>query len=126
MLVLQTDNAGEFIVKKWTKICQDEGVTHYMTAPYGPSMNSYAERVIKTIINHASSMLWAAGIREEFWALAVKTSTYLLNRLPHGGLEDTTPYEMWYKEKPHLGHIRVWGCRAWAAVPMERRKKFDS
>jgi len=41
-------------------------------------------------------------------------------------LEETTPHEMWFKEKPHLGHIRVWGCRAWAAVPKERRKKFDS
>ena len=43
LLILQTDNAGEFIGKKWTKVCQDEWILHYTTAPYGPSMNLYAE-----------------------------------------------------------------------------------
>jgi len=61
----------------------------------------------------------------EFWALAAKASVYLLNRSPYSGLEESTPHEMWFKQKPHVGHIRVWGCRAWSAVPKERRKKFD-
>ena len=122
---LQTDNAGEFLGKKWTKMVQDAGFNHYTSAPYAPSMNSYAERVIRTVVGHASSMLWTAGIREDFWALAAKASVYLLNRSPHKGL-DITPYEMWFNTKPHLGHIRTWGCRAWAAVPKERRKKFDA
>lgn len=113
--------------KKWTSYCQQEGIEHYTCAPYGPSMNSYAERVIKTIVNHAPSMLWHAGIAEDFWALAVKASVYLLNRSPHSGLGgECTPYEMWYKKKPHVGHVRTWGCRAYAAIPKERRKKFDS
>lgn len=77
---LQTDNAGEFLGQKWTKMCQDGGILHYTTAPYGPSMNSYAERVIRTVVNHASSMLWTAGVQVEFWALAAKASVYLLNR----------------------------------------------
>jgi len=119
LLILQTDNAAEFIGKKWMKVYQDEGISYYTTAPYGPSMNSYAERVIRSIVNHASSMLWMAGIREEFWALAAKASAYLLNRSPHSGLEECTPHEMWFKQKPHVGHIRVWGCRAWSAVPKE-------
>jgi len=84
------------------------------------------QRVIQTIVNYAPSMLWAAGIKEEFWALTAKASVYLMNRSPHGGFEGTTPHEMWYKQKPHLGHITVWGYRAWSAVPKERRKNFDS
>ena len=59
-------------------------------------------------------------------ALAAKASLYLLNRPPHSGLDDSTPYEMWHKTKPHVGHIRTWGCRAWAAIRKERRKKFDT
>ena len=113
---LQTDNAGEFIGKKWTKMVQDSGFNHYTSAPYAPSMNSYAERVIRTIIGHASAMLWAAGLKEEFWALAAKASVYLLIRSSHSGLDNSTPHEMWFKVRPHLGHVRIWGCRTWAAV----------
>ena len=112
LLTLQTDNAGEFMGKKWTKMCQDFGITHFTSAPYGPSMNSYAERVLRTVVGHASSMLWTAGVQVEFWALAAKASVYLLNRSPHSGLDDSAPYEMWHKAKPHVGHIRTWGCRA--------------
>ncbi|MCW2783452.1 MAG: RNA-dependent polymerase [Marmoricola sp.] len=127
VVTLQSDNAGEFIGKKWTKMCHDEGIEHITTAPYGPSMNAFAERVIRTLVEHASSMLYHANLKEEFWALAIKASAYLINRSPHSSLENNaTPYEMWHKVKPGIGHIRIWGCRAWAAVPKDRRTKFDS
>ena len=125
ILVLQTDNAAEFVGKKWTKLCQDNGIEHITTQPYAPSMHSYVERVIRTIVEHASTMLWTAGINENFWALACKASAYLLNRSPHTCL-DVTPYEMWHGRKPHVGHIRIWGCRAYAAILKEKRTKFDS
>lgn len=124
--VIQSDNAGEFMGKKWTDVCQKEGIEHITTAPYGPSMNAYAERIIRTIVGHASSMLFAANIKEEFWALACKATAYLYNRSPHSSLSGRTPYELWHGSKPGMGHIRIWGCRAWAAVPKEKRKKFDS
>ena len=125
LLVLQMDNAAEFMGKKWTKLCQDNGIEHITTQPYAPSMNSYVERVIRTIVEHASTMLWTAGINEDFWALTCKSSAYLLNRSPHS-LLDVTPYEMWHGKKPHVGHIRICGCRAYAAIPKEKRTKFES
>ena len=125
LLVLQTDNAAEFIKKKWTKLCQDNGIEHITTQPYAPSMNSYVERVIRTIVEHASTMLWTAGIDENCWALACKASAYLLNRSPHSSLE-VTPYEIWHGKKRHVGHIRMWGCRAYAAIPKEKGTKFES
>ena len=125
LLVIQSDNAKEFVGKKWTSFCQNNGIEHIISQPYGPSMNSYVERVIRTIVSHASTMVWAAEVNEDFWALACKASTYLLNRSPHSSI-DCTPYESWFGKKPHVGHIRIWGCRAYAAVPKDRRSKFDT
>ena len=88
-------------------------------------MNSYVEQVIRTIVEHASIMLWTASINKNFWALACKASAYLLNRSSHSSL-DVTPYEMWHGKKPHLGHVRISGCRAYAAIPKEKRTKFES
>jgi len=47
LLILQTDNAGEFIGKLWTKVCQNEGIIHYTTAPYRPSSRSKG-RILST------------------------------------------------------------------------------
>lgn len=121
LLVIQSDNAKEFVGKKWTTFCKNSGIEHITSQPYAPSMNSYVERVIRTIVNHASTMLWSAGVNENFWALACKTSAYLLNRSPHSSLDDNiTLYELWHGSKPHVGHIRIWGCRAYAAIPKEK------
>ena len=127
MLLLQTDNGGEFSSKEFVKWTQDSGIEHIPCAPYGSSMNSYVERVIKSVITHASTMLWHARVKEDLWALAAKASVYLHNRVPNRSLEnEVTPYEMWHGTKPHVGHIRVWGCRTWAAIPKKKRTKWES
>ena len=127
ILTLQSDNGGEFGGKEFTKWTQDSGIEHITCAAYASSMNSYVERVIKSIITHASAMLWHAGVREDMWALAAKASVYLHNRVPNRSLpNEVTPYELWHGSIPHVGHIRVWGCRAWAAIPKKKRTKWDS
>lgn len=127
LLVIQSDNAKEFVGKKWTTFCQNGGIEHITSQPYAHIMNSYVERVIRSIVNHASTMLWAAGVNENLWALACKASAYLLNRSPHSSLQGKiTPYELWHGSKPHVGHIRIWGYRAYAVIPKEKRTKFDS
>ncbi|KAK9734016.1 hypothetical protein RND81_04G108700 [Saponaria officinalis] len=44
------------------------------------------------------------------------TAYYLLNRIPNKRNNDT-PYELWYKKKPTLSYLRVWGCRAVVRLP---------
>ena len=103
--------------------CRNRGIEILFTAGYTPNMNSIAERAIRTIIEHASSLLWAANLPVGFWACAVKTSVYLLNRSPHSALDGLTPYQAWYGNKPNLGNLRVFGCRAAVHVPDELRNK---
>ena len=129
LLVLQTDGGGEFTAKEFTEWTQDSGINHMICAPYASSMNLYVERVIKSIISHASAMLWYVGVGANLWALAAKASAYLHNRVLDRRLPgEITPYEMWHGSgmKPHVGHIRVWGCRAWAAVLKEKWTKWQS
>ena len=57
LLLLQTDNGGEFSSKEFVKWTQESGIEHITCAPYGSSMNAYVERVIKSVITHASAML---------------------------------------------------------------------
>ena len=33
-----------------------------------------------------------------------------------------TPYEAWFGHKPNISHFRIFGSRAWARIPPEKRK----
>ena len=52
-------------------------------------------------------------------------ATYILNRCPTKALQSITPYEAWHGKKPSIGHLRVFGCLAYALVPMQQRRKLD-
>eukprot|EP00253_Pinus_taeda_P009596 PITA_09596 len=49
----------------------------------------------KTLMERARSMLSGAELGQEFWAEAVDTACYLVNRSPSSALEDKTPQEVW-------------------------------
>eukprot|EP00253_Pinus_taeda_P017839 PITA_17839 len=60
----------------------------------------------KTLMERARSMLSGAGLGQEFWAEALETSCYLVNKSPSLALEDKTPQEVWTSNKPSLSHLK--------------------
>jgi len=70
-------------------------------------------------------MLSGAGIGQEFWADAVGTACYLVNKSPSLVLGDKTPQEVWTGKEPSLTHLKVFGCDAYVHVPKENRSKLD-
>jgi len=125
ILHLHIDGGPEYLTNDFRSHLCNKGVALCVTQPYSPEMNSIAERAMRTIIEHASAMLWNANLPIGFWSQAVETSVYLMNRSPHTALAGKTPFEAWYGNKPNLGHLRVFGCRAAAHVPDELRTKTD-
>jgi hypothetical protein len=55
-------------------------------------------------------MLKSKGVPGRFWGEAVATVVYVLNRAPTKSLQGKTPYEAWYKKKPSVHHLRMFGC----------------
>jgi hypothetical protein len=78
-----------------------------------------------TLMEKARSMLSGAELGQEFWAEAVGTTCYLVNRSPSSTLDDNTPHEVWSAKKPSLQHLRVFGCDAYVHVAKENRSKLD-
>ena len=52
------------------------------------------------------------------------TTTHVRNCSPTCAL-DETPYERWNGVKPDVSNFRVFGCKAYARIPDEKRKKLD-
>jgi hypothetical protein len=44
-----------------------------------------------------------------FWAYALETTAFTLNKAPSKSFEMTL-YELWFGNKPNLSFLKVWGC----------------
>lgn len=123
---LRTDNGTEYVNRKLTGFLNKEGILHQLTVPYCPQQNAVSERLNRTLMDKVRCMLQHSRLDQRFWGEAVMTAVYLKNRSPTSALDGRIPEEVWTGSKIELGHLRVFGCRAYALVPGVKRSKLDA
>lgn len=123
---VRSDNGGEFISNEFNRYLKENGVSRQLTAAYTPQQNGIAERRNRTLLESARAMLYHAGRDMSYWGEAVKTASYLKNRLGTRTLVGKTPYEGWWKKKPDISNTRVFGCVVWVHTPKEKRNKLNA
>ena len=123
---LRTDNGGEYMGRMFQEYLMQHGIKHQTTAPYTPEQNGVAERMNRTIMEMARCMSYNANLGHAFWAEAVVTAAYIRNRCGTKALKDKTPEEAWTGRVPTVGHLRVFGCKAYTHIPAEKRGKLDA
>jgi len=69
-------------------------------------------------------MIYHAGLSKTFWAETVNTAAYIRNRVTTTATGQT-PYERWYGRNRDVSHLRVFGCTAYAHIPVADRRKLD-
>eukprot|EP00253_Pinus_taeda_P025873 PITA_25873 len=84
---LRTDNGGEFTSKEFDSYCKDAGIETHKTTVYTPQQNGVAERMNRTLLERARSMLSNAGLQKELWTEAVATTCYVINRSPSTAID---------------------------------------
>jgi hypothetical protein len=77
-------------------------------------------------VERARRMITTQGLGLELWGEVVNTMVYIKNRCPTKALDSKTPQEAWSGRKPNVSHLRVFGCKAFAHVPDEKRTKLES
>ncbi|KAG8496293.1 hypothetical protein CXB51_009141 [Gossypium anomalum] len=122
---LRTDNRAEYLSKRFKRLCEQAGIYHQLTTVYTPQQNGVCERKNRTVMNIARCLLFQSKLPNSFWAEAVNSSVYLLNRLPTHAVKDKTPFEAWYGLKPSVSHLKVFGCVCYVVVPAERGTKLE-
>ena len=126
--VLTTDGGGEYtanenaqILSEFQKICADKlnNIEHRMTSPNTAAQNGISERLNRTLITAAKSILHDAALSREFWTLAVRHVVWMKNRVWHSKLRlpggvGISPFQAVYGRPPRVSMIRVFGCDSWA------------
>jgi len=92
------------------------------TSGYASFLNGKIERHHRTIAQMVHSMLLNSGLPNNLWCFAAAAAADIYRYTYHSALQ-MTPYEAWYGNKPHIDHLRVWGCYVYVRVPDP--KKLD-
>lgn len=121
------DNGGEYISSEIKEFFEKNGIQFEFTIRYTPQQNGVAERMNRSIIERARSMILGCNLGKVFWSEAVLTAVYLINRSPTTALEGKIPAQIWYGRKQNLTKLKVFGCTAFLKIPKELvGGKFDS
>lgn len=111
--VLRTDNGKEYLSKEFSDFLRKKGIIHEKSTPYIHQQNGRAEREMRTLVESTRSMLIAKNVPKILWTETVKTAAYVLNRTISKQLDGMTAYEKWFKRKPEIKHMRVFGSIAY-------------
>lgn len=110
---LRTDNGLEFCNKRFEQFCRDEGIFRHRMCSYTPQHNGVAKRLNRSILNKVRNMLSESGLEAKYWADAVSTAVYLMNRTPSSVINFEIPEQRWTTEAPDLSGLRIFGCIAY-------------
>ena len=122
---LRTDNGGEYTSTEFESYLKKDGIEHQYTIPKTPEQNGVSQRMNRTLVETVRSMFADSRLPHRFWAEALSTAAYLINRSPMRTLDGKTPFQAKYGKKPNVNHLRVIGCSAYMHAPKDERKKLD-
>ena len=113
---LRIDNGLEFCNHQFDEFCKAEGIARHKIVVNTPQQNGVLERMNRTLLERAHCMLSNAGLGKEFWAEAISTGCYLVNRSPNTFIESKTSEEVWLGKPTDYSNLRVFGCPAYVHV----------
>ncbi|RVW47390.1 Retrovirus-related Pol polyprotein from transposon RE1 [Vitis vinifera] len=123
---IRSDHGREFENFDFEEYCNKHGINHNFSAPRTPQQNGVIERKNKTLQEMARTMLNENNLPKYFWAEAVNTSCYVLNRILLRPILKKTPYELWKNKKPNISYFKVFGCKSFILNTKDNLGKFDA
>ena len=70
-------------------------------------------------------LLKARNLPPYLWDETINCASYIQNRIPPKLVIGAIPFEAPLEHKPNVSHLRVFGPKAWARIPIDKRKYFQ-
>ncbi|GJR77672.1 putative ribonuclease H-like domain-containing protein [Tanacetum coccineum] len=121
---IRSDNGTEFKNKEVIEFCGIKGIKREYSNARTPQQNGVAERKNRTLIEAARTMLADSFLPNTFWAEAVSTACYVLNRVLVTKPHNKTPYELLTGKIPIISYIRPFGCHVTILNTIDHLGKF--
>ena len=112
---------------EFIKALEKMGIERDVVPWYEHWKNGKMERVFWTIQGRMLAMLTAAQLPLTYWREAALTTGFLFNLSVSSTLpKDVTPFEILKSTKPDVSHLKVWGVRCFAHIPVELQMKLGA
>ncbi|GJV56099.1 putative ribonuclease H-like domain-containing protein [Tanacetum coccineum] len=123
--IIRSDNGTEFKNRDMLEFCGNKGIKQEYSNARTPQQNGVAERMNRTLIEAARTMLADSLLPTTFWAEAVSTACYIFNRVRVTKPQNKTPYELLFGHKLIISYIRPFGCHVTILDTLSGLGKFD-
>ena len=139
--ILRTDGGKEYNNEYLNNYLTNSGIVHQTSNSYTPQQNGVSERMNRTAMEstrsspHMRSNRYTNLFKKadnstlELWGEFLRSAIYVLNRTLSSSTSSNsstkTPFELFFKRKPNIEHLRVIGCRAYVHVADCKRKQLD-
>ncbi|GKD05691.1 putative ribonuclease H-like domain-containing protein [Tanacetum coccineum] len=123
--IIRSDNGTEFKKRDMLEFCGNKGIKQEYSNARTPQQNEVAERMNRTLIETARTMLADSLLPTTFWAEAVSTACYIFNRVKVTKPQNKTPYELLFGHKLIISYIRPFGCHVTILDTLSVLGKFD-
>ena len=104
---IRSDHGRELDNIYFERFCDSHGYGHNFSTPRTPQQNGVVERKNRSLEEMARTMLCENNLPKYFWAEAINTSCYILNRVSIHSILKKTPYEIWNNRKPNISCFRL-------------------
>jgi hypothetical protein len=121
---IRSDNRMDFKNSHIEGFLEEEGIKHEFSYPYTPQQNGIVERKNRTLLDMARTMLDEYKTPDRFWAEAINTACYSINRLYLHQILKKTSYELLTGKKPNVSYFRVFRSKCFILVKRGRKSKF--
>ncbi|GJR37176.1 putative ribonuclease H-like domain-containing protein [Tanacetum coccineum] len=121
----RSDNGTKFKNRNMLEFCGNKGIKQKYSSARTPQQNRVAERMNRTLIEAARTMLADSLLPTTFWAEAVSNACYIFIRVRVTKPQNKTPYELLFGYKPIISYIRPFGCHVTILDTLIMLGKFD-
>ncbi|GJS93849.1 retrovirus-related pol polyprotein from transposon TNT 1-94 [Tanacetum coccineum] len=97
---VMSDNAKEYFPETFQSYMLQHGILHESSCVYKPAQNGVAELKNHHLLEVARALLFQMAVPKPFWADAVSTAYFLINRIPSAILGGNYPYSVLFPTKP--------------------------
>lgn len=130
----ECDNEIKLIKRAVALMLEEQGISIEASAPDTQAQNGGAERSGGIIESKSRAMRQGAHLPEDLWREVYGAAIYLHNRMPKYTFNWKSPYDRLHTffahrdgivvtdRKPQQGHLRVYGCKAFAMTTTAQRK----
>ncbi|GJX13164.1 zinc finger, CCHC-type containing protein [Tanacetum coccineum] len=112
----------ESLAQEFNNLCKESRIVRHLTLAGTPQQNGLAEQMNRMLLNKVRCLLIKSGLPDLFWAEAMVTTAYLINRSPSTGLENKTPMDLWPGHSANYEMSRIFGCVAYSRMNQGKHK----